>query len=143
MKAFLIVAILAILSGGFKAVRDTVAHHYTVSVFKKWGNETYWNPEVSWKAKYKDYDNGDTRPAFPLAKTLLVSLTDAWHLFDLLHRLALIAAGIMGGIYAHRKYGKGWLYWLGAWRWAIVIFIAGGAAFHLLYTYILVYEGTV
>ena len=106
-------------------------------------SENFWNPAVSWKAKYKDYDHGDIRPAFPLAKTVLVALTDAWHLFDLLHRLALLAAGIMGGIYARRTYGKGYLYWLGAWRWIIVILVTGAASFHLFYTYILVYERTV
>ena len=43
-------------------------------------NEQYWLPSKSWKNKYKDYDNGDLRSAYPFAKSALVSTTDGWHM---------------------------------------------------------------
>jgi len=42
----------------------------------------------SWKLKYKDYDNGDTRPAFPLAKVFPVN--DFWHSASYVFKLLLI-----------------------------------------------------
>lgn len=65
------------------AVMDTLQFRYKKSIFSKW-NEQFWNGAVSWKNKYKDYDNGDERAKFPFAKTALVGLTDGWHLFQFL-----------------------------------------------------------
>lgn len=83
--------ILLFLAGISDAVQDTLVHHYSTSIFPQNQQETtlgagpnFWNPELSWKNKYKDWDGGIRTPRFPLATTALVFLTDAWHLFQFL-----------------------------------------------------------
>ena len=137
-KAILIVAVVAALAGTAKAVKDTVSHHYAQSVFSKLKNEQYWNPAQSWKNKYQNYEMGNTRARFVLATTWLVSLTDAWHLFDMLHRVLIIAAGISAGLSAGNKVGFGTRYWLEAWLWFLFVMIAGSVGFHTCYTYLFV-----
>jgi hypothetical protein len=54
-----------VLAGMFKAVADTLTHHYDTSVFKM-KDRKFWDPSISWSyAKY-----------FPLTKYKI----DAWHL---------------------------------------------------------------
>jgi hypothetical protein len=57
--------ILLIAAGIFKAIADTLLHHFDTSIFK-WKDPRFWNPAVSWKyvgfIKFSKY-----RP-------------DAWHL---------------------------------------------------------------
>lgn len=81
--------ILLFLAGISKAVQDTLVHHYSISVFPQNQQETtlgagpnFWNPELSWKNKYTNWDGGIRTPRFPLSTTALVFLTDAWHLFQ-------------------------------------------------------------
>ena len=81
--------ILCFLAGFFKAVRDTLQFHFGKSIFKNW-NSDFWNPSVSWMNKYKDYP-ADKSEAFFLSKTVLVSLTDAWHLSELLMVACLLS----------------------------------------------------
>lgn len=71
------------LIGIAKGINDTLQFHYSDSVFSKL-NPLFWNPSVSWKNKYVDADNGNLKPRFLGANTFLVSLTDAWHLFELI-----------------------------------------------------------
>lgn len=47
----------------------------------------------SWKLKYKDYDKGDTSPAFPLAKTFPIN--DFWHSSKYVFGLLLITGSIL------------------------------------------------
>lgn len=136
LKAILIVGALSALSGAAKAVKDTISHHHGMSVFATW-NAQYWNPQESWKNKYKNYDQGDKRPRYLLATTWLVWTTDAWHFMDTLYRMFLIGAGVVGGMYANRS-AKGWKYWSHAYIWFLYIVISGAASFHFLYTYVFV-----
>lgn len=81
-----------------KAVKDTLAFHWGSSVFKEY-NPNFWNPNVSWMNKYKNWPD-DPSPAFPLANNALVWLTDAWHLFDMLTLIfLLIAVHLKGNIF--------------------------------------------
>ena len=45
-----------------------------------WGTGKFWDDEISWKNKYKDYDGGDLRAAFPGSKGIFVFATDGYHL---------------------------------------------------------------
>lgn len=137
IKAILIVGALSALSGAAKAVKDTISHHHDASVFATW-NAQYWNPQESWKNKYKNYDQGDKRPRYPLASTWLVWTTDAWHLCDTLYRIFLIGAGVVGGIYAGRSGGRGWRYWQYAFYHYVYILVAGAVSFHVCYTYLFI-----
>jgi hypothetical protein len=40
--------ILLIAAGIFKAIADTLLHHFDTSIFK-WKDPRFWNPAVSWK----------------------------------------------------------------------------------------------
>lgn len=138
IKAIIIVGLLSIMSGLCKAVKDTITHHYQASVFSCLGSEQFWNPEKSWKNKYKDFDTGDTRPKFVLATTVLVAATDAWHLFETMYKIFLVAAGIFAGIMAGKKYGYGWEYWTGAIKWFWFIIIVGAITHHVAYTWLFI-----
>jgi len=68
------------LSGSADGVNQAFVHHYL-----GFGNR-FWDFQASWKNKYKDYDKGDLRPAFPGATTFAVSFTDGYHLTRMVDR---------------------------------------------------------
>jgi hypothetical protein len=51
----------------------------------------FWNPNLSWRNKYKNGDPSNGEKFF-LSKSLLVGFTDAWHMFKLLRTLLLFVA---------------------------------------------------
>lgn len=79
---------LFLLAGMFEAVMDKLQFHYYLSIFKNFKNQLFWNPNISWRNKYKD-GNPTEGEKFFLSKTLLVGFTDAWHLFKLLRTLSI------------------------------------------------------
>lgn len=72
-----ITEVLLIAAGIFKAVMDLIAH----GKLKHLG--VFFDPDESWKFKYKKGRIGEQR--FPFSTTLLVALTDGWHLFQSLY----------------------------------------------------------
>ena len=76
------------LSGSADGVNQALVHHYLGM-----GNR-FWDFQTSWKNKYKNYDAGDLRPAFPGATTVAVSLTDGYHLTRMADRA--LSLGSMG-----------------------------------------------
>lgn len=85
--------LLFFLAGTSEAIMDKLQFHYNRSIFKKFKNQLFWDPSVSWKNKYKDGDPTKDEK-FYLSKTLFVGFTDAWHLFKLL-RTFFIFLGIL------------------------------------------------
>ena len=93
MRKTLILILLFIITAGMaKGVSDTLQFHYGTSVFASFQNEQWWNPEMSWKNKYRDYDAGDTREAYLFSRSLLVWRTDAWHLAQTIETLGWVLA---------------------------------------------------
>lgn len=85
---FVILIVSLVLNGMSEAFMDKIQFHYHTSVFKKL-NPFFWNPEESWKNKYKS----DLKtPRFFGSTTFFVSLTDGWHLMKLLFNLTLAGA---------------------------------------------------
>jgi hypothetical protein len=132
LKSFLFLALfLAAASGTAKAVQDTLQHHYSQSVFRRWPQ---WNPQESWKAKYKDWDGGERTPRFPGATTWLVALTDPWHFFGLVRTTTLLCAGLLAGLLASRArrpaaaMGGSFL----------LLYVVQATTFHVFYHYLLV-----
>lgn len=70
--------ILVVVAGIFKAVMDTLQFHYFTSVFLP-KNPLFWNPSLSWMNKWKSDLKTEK---FLFSSTVLVFLTDAWHLFQ-------------------------------------------------------------
>ena len=65
-----------------KAVMDTLMFHYSTSIFKK-RNRLFWDPAKSWRNKYA-LGKPEQGAKFFLSTTLLVGITDAWHLFQMI-----------------------------------------------------------
>jgi len=72
-------AILLCIAAIANSIMDTLVHHFDVSIFAR-KNTLFWNPDLSWKNKYK---NGSPAQGarFPGSTTLFVFVTDGWHLF--------------------------------------------------------------
>lgn len=113
---YLLVGLLIFISGLSKAIQDKIQFHFYESKFRKLGN--FWNPEESWKRKYKDNDpkKGEW---FLGSSTIFVSFTDAWHLFGLIRNFSLILALSVAS--------NNWWFLLG-----YIIFIM---TFHIFYTW--------
>jgi len=89
----LLSSVLLISSGISKAISDKLQFHYHKSIFKKY-KPVFWNPQISWKNKWK---NGDKKQGekFFLSSTLLVFTTDAWHLFNLFSNFLLFTGALL------------------------------------------------
>ena len=71
---------LLFLSGAANGLEDVLQFHY--ADFRQVhpnANEQWWNPELSWRNKYKNGDPAQGR-RFPGSTSVLVATTDAWHL---------------------------------------------------------------
>lgn len=73
-----IVIYLIIQAAFYKACMDVLQFRYDVSRFK---DNEWFDPRFSWKNKWKN-GNRSEGEAFPLSSTVLVFLTDGWHLFQ-------------------------------------------------------------
>ena len=114
---FILSGLLIALAGISKAVQDKTSFHFERSIF--FHKSDFWNPEKSWKFKWK---NGDPKQGerFPLSTTLLVSLTDAWHLFGTIRNFSIFLGALL--------LPMNWISLLGY----PLFFIT----FHIFYTYI-------
>ena len=74
--------IFLILASICNAIMDVCSFHYNTSVFNKL-NPKFFDGSISWKTKYKDWDNGDNRrrKIFGTGINYPVQLTDAFHMF--------------------------------------------------------------
>lgn len=79
--------ISAIVCGASKYVADTVNFRFELSYFSRL-NHKFWNPKISWRNKWKNGYNYDGEK-FLFSSTLLVFLTDAWHLFTTLQYIII------------------------------------------------------
>ena len=82
--------ILMYLAGLAEAIMDILNHRFSSSIFKDF-NEHWWNPEISWKNKWKDYDHTKGE-AFIGSSTVFVFITDAWHFFKFLKNTFICGA---------------------------------------------------
>lgn len=74
-----VISVLVILGfiGMFDAAKDTLAHHYGVSIFSE-GKSTFWDANLSWCNKWLNCELG--KELFWGSSTVFVFLTDGWHL---------------------------------------------------------------
>lgn len=72
--------ILVMLAAICNAVMDTISFHYIKSIFSKL-NRQWWDPYVSWKNKYIDWDRGKRAEKTIWGIKYPTALTDAWHFF--------------------------------------------------------------
>ena len=80
-----------LVGGTSDAVVEVLRHDYPA--FKRTFNlsDTYWNPAVSWRNKWKDGDPAKGE-AFPGSSTVFVFTTDGYHLMRSINHGAIMAA---------------------------------------------------
>ena len=119
---WLILSVLCIAAAAVcEAVMDTLQFHYTHSVFYQFSNKRFWNPEESWRNKYRNADPL-AGPRFPGSTTIFVGLTDAWHMFKLLRNaFAVLASFVL--LYAL----------IGAW-WALIYVVVSRITYGVIFT---------
>jgi len=91
--------ILVGIAGFFKAVMDKLQFHWHRSIFALnpfQYRDIFWNPSISWINKYEPGTNYKEEK-FKFSTTLLVFLTDAWHLAQMSMTLLLFVGISMIG----------------------------------------------
>lgn len=81
---FVLGLLLLCLGGASEAIMDKIMFHYDRSIFKSLKNQIFFDPNLSWRNKYK---KNQLIPKFPGSTTIFVSLTDMWHLAKLAKHL--------------------------------------------------------
>jgi len=86
----MITLILFFIAGILNACMDTLATHYSTSIFRFWKNQNWVNPSLSW------HDKWSSKYKFIkfLMSTIFVWLTDFWHLCKFL-MLIFISLGVV------------------------------------------------
>lgn len=136
-KYFIFIGLFVLIAAGVsKGVMDKLQFHYDKSVFSEMENQQFWNPEISWKNKYQNYDEGDTSPAFFGSTTFYVGVTDAWHLFQTIQYFMLFAF-----MYLLALEFLGAQDWEGEWKYLLFLVLIArivfGVAFHASFHWIL------
>lgn len=86
---------LIVVSGAAKGFNETLQFNY--KNFEKTfpgANKQWFNPQFSWRNKYKDGDP-DNGAKFFLSTSLFVMVTDQYHLNNFIHKSALMSALII------------------------------------------------
>jgi hypothetical protein len=79
---------LVFTAGAAKGLNETLMFHWKAfrHMFPK-ANPIWYNPNVSWKNKYKN-GNPDAGAKFPLSTSVLVMFTDQYHLNNFINKAA-------------------------------------------------------
>lgn len=75
-------AILVFTSGAAEGVMDHLQFHYD-------GNSQYWQPDISWRNKYK---NRDPQQGMTFRGKYLVFTTDGWHMMKFVRNATIFTA---------------------------------------------------
>lgn len=90
----MITLLMIFLAGIFDALIDKINFNFSTSIFSNIKNQNiqnWFNPAISWTFKYKNNDPSQGEK-FLFSTTLLVCLTDGYHLFKTLLFLLLITS---------------------------------------------------
>lgn len=116
-KRPLISGAASFVGGAAWGTHETISHHY-YQFEKRFpnANPQFWNPELSWRNKYKGGDP-ERGPAYPGSMGALVWTTDAKHLLATTNQVMLFGSGIVIGLGEKRPW----------WHYGIDIVITGAA----------------
>lgn len=130
MINIIIYILLLIIAAISNAIMDIIQFKYYESIFSKLKNDKWWNPEISWKNKWK---NGDVEqgPKFFGSTTFLVFITDAWHFFQ---KILWGSLFLIISLLSYNYFNLEWLYIIVIWIGLHVIF---GGVFELFWSKIL------
>ena len=84
-------------AGYSNAVMDTLQFHFSISIFSNSDyDKFYWNPNLSWKNKYKELgDNFYYNLIEKLDNNLLVFTTDGWHNYQMRMNVSYIMSLVL------------------------------------------------
>jgi hypothetical protein len=122
MVMYIVISLIAIA----KALMDIVSFREANMIFPK-----SWGVSVSWKNKWKKDSEGKVlvgQERFWLSSTVLVFLTDVWHLAGMIQRLLIFS------LISYLQYGLS----LKMGIYTIVLFIVHAVVFHVFYIYIFI-----
>jgi hypothetical protein len=109
---------LMLVAGGAKGFNETLQFHYDKfkRAFPK-ANDNWFNPDVSWKNKYRNNDPKQGSK-FPLSTTALVFTTDQYHLNNFIQRAAVVSAIVikLGHKQKFKYYVYDFLYYSACWQ---------------------------
>lgn len=91
-KNKIITGSLVFVAGSAKGFNETLQFNYPIfeNTFPG-ANDQWFNPKISWRNKYEGH-NPDNGPRFFLSTSVLVMLTDQYHLNNFIHKSALTSA---------------------------------------------------
>ncbi len=121
---------IGLIGGVANGYNETLTHHY--NRFKKVhpnANDNFWDPKLSWKRKYANWDNGDYREAYFGSKTFLVWTTDPYHFSSTLSNTAMVGGTFVITFGEKREW----------WEYVIdftSMFIGRSIGFHTIYSVI-------
>jgi len=119
---------LLLISALSKAVCDTLQFRYSRSIFVNLPDR-WWNPAISWRNKHEWSDRYLIRLSL---RTWLVTITDAWHLFQFLCYKSLHLAIALLLTMVDTELGLFHAHW-GVW-WAIIS-VAHQSLFHFFWSW--------
>lgn len=123
-KNDLVIMSFEAVSGAADGVNQAVVFH------KLGADDPFWDFKTSWQRKYKDWPN-DKSEAFPFSKTLLVGLTDGYHMTRMVGRWSnFVAIGI--SFSELKSYPKGDR-WKVIAKKAVLSYIANRGTFTIVY----------
>lgn len=95
-KDYLITGSAMFLSGAIDGTKESICYHYDRGFKRRLpgANDQFWNPEISWKNKYKNRDC-NLGPKFTGSTNVLVFTTDAYH------ALRTAKSGLTAGVLAY------------------------------------------
>lgn len=81
MINIILIILFIIIAGISNAIMDVLQFRYSNSIFSRFKNQNWWNPDLSWRNKWK---NGDPSQGekFWGSSRWFVRFTDAWHFFQ-------------------------------------------------------------
>lgn len=129
-KSYLYGAITTFAGGALNGIAEDLQFHYPE--FKRTFpnvNDQFWNPQISWKNKYEDWDKGIRAEKFPFSSTALAWTTDGYHLVRTGQRLLFTTSVVLS--YDKKK---NWKYYL---MDAALLTLIRSAGFHLTYSLII------
>ena len=83
--------ILMVFAGIFNSAMDVLKVRYKTSVFSTWKNQNWINPALSWHNKWKP----TTKFGDLIMSTVLVWVTDMWHMMKMLMIMSVSAAIVL------------------------------------------------
>jgi MFS family permease len=116
---------LVIVAGAANGFMDRLQHHY--GTIPDSLDEQFWNPKESWRNKWKNGDHTQGEK-FLFSSTLLVALTDGWHMTKeiMLSALALSIALSLNLVFIDNEFVNNLLLF-------IAIRVLFGIGFKILY----------